>query len=104
METQNDLGESFTELTVVTEHNQGLKSERMTDSHSGEKSLCEGLKYSYVLHIKHIKTWNIVHKNIIVLYNAFMRLNGNRIIRTISDLDRPSLNDTTKNGSVVADI
>ncbi len=52
MGTQNDLGESFTELSVVTEHNQGLKAERTTDSRSGEKSLCEGLKYSYVPHIK----------------------------------------------------
>lgn len=37
MGTQNDLGESFTELTVVTERDQGLKAYR----HSREKSLCE---------------------------------------------------------------
>ena len=41
MGTQNDLGESFTELTVVTKCDQDLKAERMTDSHSREKSLCE---------------------------------------------------------------
>ncbi len=70
----------------------------MTDSRSREKSLRELEFNDLNIHLYLTLNYGTASEHLdfdfMVLYNAFVGLNNNNSIRTISDLDRSRLSDT----------
>ncbi len=70
----------------------------MTDRHSREKSLRELEFNNLNIHLYLTLNYGTASEHLdfdfMVLYNAFVGLNNNNSIRTISDLDRSRLSDT----------